>query len=426
MHRFHFRNRELYCEEVPVAKIAKAVGTPFYLYSIQTFLDHYRRLRDAFKELKPLICFSVKSNSNLTVLHELHQAGSGLDIVSGGELFKALKVGTDPKRIVFASVGKTEEEIEAAIRGGILLFNVETEAELEVINRNARRLEKTQAVAIRINPDVEADTHHYIRTGTKESKFGLDLDTAYRIFMEAYRYPSLRFSGIHLHIGSQITDSKPFVQALKKAAEFVGKIRRNGVPLEYLNIGGGLGIIYSNEKPQTADQFAKAVLPILRPLGLRLILEPGRFISGNSGILVTKVIYWKTSKTKQFLIVDAGMNDLLRPSIYGAHHEIVPVDQRPVSGKPVPNVDVVGPICESGDFLGKGRSLPRLHPGDLVAVMSAGAYGFTMSSNYNSRPRVSEVAVNGKHFAVARARETYEDLIRLEKIVKWPKALRRK
>ncbi|MBI3315582.1 MAG: diaminopimelate decarboxylase [Candidatus Omnitrophica bacterium] len=420
MHRFEYRGRELTCEDVPLSAIAKKVGTPFYLYSIGTFLDHYLKLKEAFKAANPLICFSVKANSNLTVLKALVKHGAGLDIVSGGELFRAKKVGVDPQKVVFASVGKSEAEIEAAIRARILMFNVESVQELDVINAVACRLKKTQKVAIRLNPDVQPHTHHYITTGSRENKFGLSLETAYKLFMESYRYPFLRFAGVHIHIGSQITDARPFVKAIKRVLKFVDSVRFGGNPVEYFNIGGGLGIIYSKEKPQTAKEFAAAILPLFKDHdlkhGLRIILEPGRFISGNSGILVTRVLYEKSSDSKSFLIVDAGMNDLIRPAFYGAHHEILPVWK--VRGKSRRHsVDVVGPICESGDFLAKDRTLPVVGVGDLLAVMSCGAYGFVMSSNYNSRLRIPEVVVKGKRFFTARRRESFRDLIRNEKIV---------
>ncbi len=421
MHRFLFKGKELHCESVPVSRIAKSVGTPFYLYSIQTFLDHFLKLKKAFASVEPLICFSMKANSNLTVLKALVNQGSGLDIVSGGELHKARKVGVDPKKIVFASVGKTETEIEEAVRCGILMFNVESSQELDVINKVAFRLKKIQKVAIRLNPDVKSGTHQYITTGTKQNKFGLDIGTVYKLFMESYRYPHLRLAGVHMHIGSQITNSKPFIEAIRKALAFIDSVRFSGNPVEYLNIGGGLGIIYSNEKPQSAQDFAEAILPLFKKYNLgkdlKLVLEPGRFVSGNSGILVTKVLYHKTTPTKLFVIVDGGMNDLIRPSFYGAHHEIVPIIKG--RGKTVyRHVDVVGPICESGDFLAKDRKLAAVSEGDLLAVMSCGAYGSVMSSNYNSRPRVPEVVVKGGRFFIARRRENRDDLTRLERIVK--------
>ena len=420
MHRFQYKGNELFCEEARISKIADKVGTPFYLYSIRTFLDHYLKLKKAFEPANPLICFSMKANSNLTVLKALVEQGSGLDIVSGGELFRAKKVGVDPGKIVFASVGKTEHEIEEAIRSKILMFNVESIPELDLINTVACRLKVTQKVAIRLNPDVAPDTHDYITTGTKQNKFGLDIKTAYKLFMESYRYPFLRFAGIHMHIGSQITNAKPFIKAVKLALKFIDSVRFDGNPVEYLNIGGGLGIIYSKENPQTAQEFADQILPLFKTHdlknGLKLILEPGRFVSGNSGILVTKVLYVKHTDTKSFIIVDAGMNDLIRPSFYGAYHHIGPVVKKTGRSRNI-KADVVGPICESGDFLAKDRKMPRATVGDFLAVMSCGAYGFVMSSNYNSRPRAPEVVVKGRQFFVARKRESQADLIANERIV---------
>lgn len=418
MHRFEYKKNQLHAENVPVARIAGAVGTPFYLYSIGTFLDHYLKLKHAFRTVDTTICFSMKANSNLTVLKALVNHGSGLDIVSGGELVRAKKVGVDPKKVVYASVGKTETEIEEAIRAKILMFNVESAGELELINSVACRMNRVQNVAIRINPDVTPGTHHYITTGSKQNKFGIDTVTSEKLFLGAAKYPYLKLTGIHIHIGSQITKPAPFVEAVGKCLDLIDRVGRAGHKIEYLNIGGGLGIIYSNEKPQTADQFASVIVPLLKrrnPL-LRLILEPGRFISGNSGILVTRVIYRKKSPSKSFLIVDAAMNDLIRPSFYGAYHEIAPVDRTLRRGKPE-TVDIVGPVCESGDFLAKGRKLVPAESGDLLAVFSCGAYGFVMSSNYNSRPRVPEVVVKGSKFFVARRRETMNDLLRVERIV---------
>lgn len=421
MHRFEYKNKEFYCESSPVSKIAQEVGTPFYLYSIGTFLDHFLKLKKAFQPAEPLICFSMKANSNLTVLKALVAHGSGLDIVSGGELYRAKKVGVDPKKIVFASVGKTEEEIETAIRAGILMFNVESIPELDVINTIACRFKTVQKVAIRLNPNVTSGTHEYISTGIKQSKFGIDMDAAAKLFVESYRYPFLRFAGVHIHIGSQITHSKPFVKAIKKALQFIDSVRFGGNPVEYLNIGGGLGIIYSDEKPQTAQAYADVILPLFKEYdlkrGLKIVLEPGRFISGNSGILVTKVLYVKRTPSKTFVIVDGGMNDLIRPSFYGAYHEIVPVIKKKTKLRDL-HVDIVGPICESGDFLAKDRKLAPVNVGDLLAVMSCGAYGFVMASNYNSRPRVPEVVVRGSRYFVARKRETYRDLVRQERIVR--------
>jgi len=420
MHRFGYKGSELYCEDVRVSSIAKEVGTPFYLYSIGTFLDHYLKLKEAFAAVEPTICFSMKANSNLTVLAALVAKGCGLDVVSGGELFRAKKVGVDPKKIVFASVGKTREEISEAVRAGILMFNVETPQELDVIDAVARAQNKKQKVAIRLNPDVAPDTHHYISTGVKQSKFGIDMGSARAIFAAKKKWPSLVFAGVHVHIGSQITEAAPFVKAVQKALGFIDTVRAEGAPVEYLNIGGGLGIVYKAEKPQTAKDYAKAILPLLKNhdagRSLKIVLEPGRFVSGNSGIFVTRVIYEKTTPAKSFLIVDGGMNDLIRPSLYGAYHEVLPVVKK--RGKTIPVADIVGPVCESGDFLAKERKLTGVGVDDLLAVMSAGAYGYVMSSNYNSRPRVPEIVVKGKRFFVAKARETRDDLVRGERIVK--------
>lgn len=417
MEHFKYSQNTFSCDQTSLSEVAEKFGTPFYAYSIDAFVDRYKELYKAFRSLKPLICFSVKSNSNLSVMKSLVDAGAGLDIVSGGELFRAKKVGADPKKIVFASVGKHEGEIAEAISAGILMFNVETEPELEVINRVASQKNIIQSVTLRINPDVKPKTHKYITTGSKENKFGMSFETAFRIFTESYRYPHLRFIGIHLHIGSQIMEAAPFIKAINRAADFVGRLRKSDIPIEYLNIGGGLGITYSDEKPQTAQQFAKKVKPLIEKLNLKLILEPGRYISGNSGVLVTKILYWKQTNAKTFAIVDAGMNDLLRPSIYGAYHEIIPMN-KPSARVPKIPVDVVGPICESGDFLGKDRQLPRMKEGDLLVVKSAGAYGFTMSGNYNSRPRACEIVIRKSKYEVAKRRETYNDLIRGESIAK--------
>lgn len=418
MHFFQYKNDKLHAEAVPVAKIAKEVGTPFYLYSIGTFLDHYLKLKNAFKAVDTTICFSMKANSNLTVLKALVNHGAGLDIVSGGELVRAKKVGVQPKKIVYASVGKTEQEIETAIRSNILMFNVESAGELELINSVACRLDRVQKVAIRINPDVTPGTHHYITTGSKQNKFGIDSATSEKLFLGSAKYPYLNLAGIHIHIGSQITKPAPFIEAVGKCLDFIERVGKAGHKVEYLNIGGGLGIVYNDEKPQTADQFASVIVPLIkkRQPKLKLILEPGRFVSGNSGILVTKVIYRKKAPTKSFVIVDAAMNDLIRPSFYGAYHEISPVDKALRKGKSEA-VDIVGPVCESGDFLAKDRKIAPVEPGDLLAVFSCGAYGFVMSSNYNSRPRAPEVVVKGSKFFVARRRETMDDLLRVERIV---------
>lgn len=418
MHEFNFKNNELYCENIKIKDIARAVPTPFYLYSYKTLVDHYKKIRAAFRALDPLVCFSVKSNSNIAVLRALVKNGAGLDIVSGGELYRALIAGADPKKIVYAGVGKRPDEIEYAVKTGILFFNVESEEELDQIQRTAKALARKVNAAIRLNPDVVPKTHKHIVTGKGETKFGLDFETVHKIFNSQWRYPNVDIKGIHLHIGSQILDAKPFVEAIQKALEFIVEFK---IPATHLNIGGGLGIMYSIENPQTAKAFADKVIPFIKKSGLKLILEPGRFVSGNSGVLVTKAVYTKRTPRKKFVIVDSGMSDLIRPSLYEAYHKIVPVSLRDDSSDTAEKVDVVGPICESGDFLGKDRLLPLVLKGDLLAVMGAGAYGFTMSSNYNSRPRASEVMVIGKKFHVVRKAETYKDLVRGETI---PKELR--
>lgn len=415
MHDFNYKYNDLYCESVSVEELAWKYGTPLYVYSRNTLVSHYRKIKEAFRPLNPLICFSMKANSNLAICKALVKEGAGLDIVSGGELYRALKTGVSSGKIVYAGVGKTEKEIEIAIRHHIFFFNVESIPELEMINKVAGKLGMRQKAAIRINPDIKARTHKYITTGHGENKFGVDFDTARKIFLEKSRYKNLDISGIHMHIGSQIVDAKPFVRAIARIADFIKDLESHGSAIRWLNIGGGLGIIYSKERPQTAKEYAKAVLPVLKKIKANIILEPGRFIVGNAGVLVTKVQYIKETRSKNFAIVDAGMNDLIRPSLYEAYHEILPVKSRPFSGSGDTKVfDVVGPICESGDFLGKGRKFIGLKEGDLLSVMGAGAYGFSMSSNYNSRPRVSEVMVEGSRAKLIRRRETYEDLIRTE------------
>ena len=413
MHEFKYKDHNLFCEDVAVTDLIEEYPTPFYLYSYKTVLDHFTKIKDAFKEVDPLICFSMKSNSNLSICKALVNAGAGLDIVSGGELYKAGKVGCPSDRIVYASVGKTAEEIKDALQKDILFFNVESVPELIMIDTVAGKLGKKASVAIRINPDVKPDTHDYITTGTKEKKFGVDFERTEDIFDNANKYPNVELKGVHVHIGSQITDTAPFVKSLTKVLEFIDK---SNIGIEWLNLGGGFGITYNDEKITTAQDFAEAIVPLLKNKDFKLILEPGRFIMGNSGILVTKVLYVKTGSTgKKFAIVDAGMNDLLRPSLYKAYHEIRPVIERKSNSI---TYDVVGPICESGDYLALDRELPELLPGEYIAVMSAGAYGFTMSSNYNSRPRPAELLVKDGSARVVRSAENYKDLIRGEKILK--------
>ena len=413
MHDFNFKNNELYCENVKISTIAKKVGTPCYIYSHNTLVDHFTKIQKAFAKIDPIICFAMKANDNLAVLKTLANYGAGFDIVSVGELKKTQMIKADPKKIVFASVGKTEEEIVTAIKARILFFNVESLPELDELNRIAKKMKKRVPVALRINPDVEAATHAKITTGTLKNKFGIDLKTSRKIMRNRKKYSNIDFVGLHCHIGSQIIKADPFISAIKRVITFIEQLRKDGVELEYLDIGGGLGIIYKDEKPQTAQDFADAILPYLEQTGLKIVMEPGRFIAGNAGIFVSKVLYLKDNGVKKFLIVDGGMNDLMRPSLYDAYHEIVPLKKTP--GKKT-KMDVVGPICESGDYFAKDRLLPKLEKNDLIAVMSAGAYGYVMASNYNVRGRGPEVIVKGNKWDITKQRETFEDLIRGEKV----------
>ena len=413
MHDFKYKKNKLYCENIRVEDLAKKFSTPLYVYSYHTLIDHYLKLESAFSGINPLICYSVKANSNLSILKALIALGAGLDIVSGGELFRAQKAGCPAEKIVYASVGKTDKEISAAIGQDILFFNVESLAELKNINRIAKRLNKITRVAIRINPDVEAKTHKYISTGKITNKFGIDLDSAYKILLLRVKFKNLNICGLHIHIGSQITQSAPFVEAIKKVSNFIQRLKSKGIVLEYLNIGGGLGIIYDREAPQTAQIYANEIIPLLKKTGLKIIMEPGRFIVGNAGILVVKVLYIKHTPKKKFIIVDGGMNDLIRPALYCAYHNIWSL----VKNAKIEKADVVGPICESGDFLAKDRLIAKIKEGDYLAVMSAGAYGFSMSSNYNSRLRAAEVMVAKDKVLVIRKRETAQDLVRNEVMV---------
>ncbi len=411
-HDFKRIRGRLHCEQVPIARIAETVGTPLYVYSHKTMVDHFRKLQRAFRALRPLICYSMKANGTLAILRLLVREGAGLDIVSGGELYKARQAGCPPSRIVFASVGKGPAEIREALRAGIFCFNVESVPELEAIDRAARRMRVQARVALRINPDVEARTHRYITTGVAESKFGIDPTTAKEILRTSASFAGVRIIGLHLHIGSQITQAGPFIRAIRRVAEILEYGRRRGVPLEWLNLGGGLGIIYRDERPQTPQQFAKAIAPLLQLLKVRLILEPGRFIVGNAGILLTEVLYVTRAHGKQFAVVDAGMNDLVRPALYGAYHEVIPATSVPRSSNGLSRYDVVGPVCESADVLARGRRLGAIRSGHLLAVLGAGAYGSTMASNYNGRLRAAEVIVRGRRWALIRRRETRQDLVR--------------
>lgn len=415
MHNFEYRQGELYCEQVPVSQIVKEVGTPCYIYSHATLIRHFRAYDNAFKNVPHIIAFAMKANSNLAILRLMAKEGSGVDIVSGGELFRALKAGVPPSKIVFAGVGKNAEEIRDALKADILMFNVESSAEIHAINDVAASVGKKARVALRINPDIDPKTHPYISTGLKKSKFGIAADRALEEFKVASSLGYIEVVGVHAHIGSQLTEVTPFVESLKKVVTLIGALKGLGINIRYLNIGGGLGITYSDEKPPLPQDLSDAVSPLVTGLDLTLVMEPGRVIVGNAGILVTKAIYEKVGEAKRFIIVDAAMNDLIRPSLYSAYHEIRPVSESLLQ-RPKHVVDVVGPVCESGDFLAKDRTLPEVKPGDLLAVMSAGAYGFVMASNYNSRPRVPEVLVKDGEVHVIRARETYDDLVRGETV----------
>lgn len=417
MHDFVYKNGELYCEGVPVKSMAQRVGTPFYLYSSNTLANHVKAFAGAFKGVPHIICFALKSNTNGAVLRLLGREGAGADIVSGGELFRALRAGIAPKKIVYAGVGKRRDEIEYALKIGILMFNVESGEELLALDRAAKEMHAKARIALRVNPNIDPKTHAYISTGLKENKFGIPIEQALEHYQTAKSLSHVEVVGVHQHIGSQITEIQPFVDAIEKLVSFVKDLRSAGMSIQYINIGGGLGITYKDETPPLPKELAKAIQPLLKDCGCTLVLEPGRAIVGNAGILVTSVLYHKESGEKRFLIVDAGMNDLIRPSLYEAYHEIVPVIEPASSRKTV--LDVVGPICESGDFLAKDREMPEVQQGELLAVMGAGAYGFSMSSNYNSRLRVAEVMVKGKEYFVVRERETYNDLIRSEKVPRW-------
>jgi diaminopimelate decarboxylase len=388
------------------------MGTPFYLYSYRTLVRHFQAFDSAFQDLPHLVCYSAKANSNMAVLRTFVTLGGGVDIVSGGELFRALHAGADPGKIVYSGVGKREDEIRYALQQGILLFNVESYQERNLLNGIASTMGIKAPVALRINPDIDPQTHPYIATGMKEAKFGIAMDQALAWYHEVKELPHLAIKGVSCHLGSQLTETGPFVEALKRVKELVLSLRQEGIAIEYVDLGGGLGITYHEEEPPHPQEYAQAIIAEARDLPCTFIFEPGRVLVGNAGILVTRVLYTKEGE-KNFVVVDAAMNDLVRPTLYGSYQEIVSIKER--QGDEMV-ADMVGPICESGDFLARDRVMPRFAPGDLVAVMSAGAYGFAMSSTYNSRPRVAEVLVKDDAFHLIRERETYADLIRGERI----------
>jgi len=431
MHSFEYRNGQLFCEEVSLAQLAGEVGTPTYVYSAATILDHFRRLDQALAEVPHLICYAVKANSNIGVLNLMAGENSGFDIVSGGELFRVVQAGGDPARCTFAGVGKTEADIREALRLGILAFNIESEAELEQINAVAATMGVRAPIALRVNPDVDAHTHKYVSTGKSENKFGIAFERVLAVYAAASKMSHIAIRGVQMHIGSQITQAAPFAEAVEKMLPLVNQLKAL-YGIEYFSIGGGMGIVYdpslasgapdwwdtdASEGRMTLEDYAGAVVPKLKTLGLKILVEPGRLLVGNAGVLLTRVLYVKQTATKKFAIVDAGMNDLIRPALYESFHEIVPVAEPACTD--TEKVDVVGPVCESGDFFAQDRALPPLAQGDVIALMSAGAYGATMSSNYNSRPLPAEALVSGERFAVIRARQTPEDLVRGESLPQW-------
>ncbi len=408
MHHFHYRQDELYCEDVPLREIARDAGTPCYVYSSATLRHHFTVFDGAFEGTPHLTCYSVKANSNLAILALFAALGGGADIVSGGELFRARRAGIPADRIVYSGVGKSREEIDYALRENILMFNIESVQELEQINNRAAALGVRARIALRVNPDVDPKTHPYISTGLKKNKFGVDIEEAMKTYARAGEMGHIEILGIDCHIGSQLTDTAPFIEALNRLKLLVNRLKEIGIGIRYLDLGGGLGIPYHEESPPHPREYAQAVASELRDMSCSLILEPGRVIVGNAGLLLTRALYEKKTPGKQFLIVDAGMNDLIRPSLYGSYHHIQPVEKK---GRKSVVVDVVGPICESSDFIARDRELPETKAGEMLAVMSAGAYGFSMSSNYNSRPRAAEVLVHGSRFHIARKRESWEDLV---------------
>jgi diaminopimelate decarboxylase len=411
--------RVLYCEELPLQKLVEKYGTPLYVYSSAAILERLAEFEAAFRGIPHTICYSVKANSNLTILRLLARKGCGFDVVSGGELERVIVASGASRQVVFSGVGKSREEMTAAIKAGILLFNVESESELRTLAECAERLRKTARIALRVNPDVAAETHPYISTGLRKHKFGVPIREARELYAQARKYRNLQVAGVSVHIGSQITDISPFAEAVERVADLIGELRQDGHKIDFVDIGGGLGIDYQDGGAAFSDcvvHYAKAVMHPLRRLKVHLLLEPGRAIVGSAGVLVTSVVYRKENDGKQFLVVDAGMNDLIRPSLYGAHHEIVPATV-PVRSNVKPTkeiVDVVGPVCESGDFFAKDRDLPRVEQGGLLSVLDAGAYGMSLASNYNSRPRPAEVLVRGKSAKLIRRREKLPELYAAE------------
>jgi diaminopimelate decarboxylase len=414
MNGFYLKNNRWYSDGISLSRIAEKVGTPAYVYSLPAFETRYKEIDQAYKSVPHLVAYSIKTNDNLSVVKDLVKLGSGADVVSGGELFKALKAGVPPNKIIFAGVGKTDDEIAYGLKEGIRYFNVESIPEIFAINGVAKKMRKVAPIAIRFNPDVDPHTHQYITTGKKETKFGVYLGDVDKVIKAVRQCLSVHWTGVHAHIGSQMTQTRSVGKAARVIERLVLQLRREGFPIHTVNLGGGYGIDYQGEKPPKPSQYAALVVPVIKRLNATLVLEPGRYISGNSGVLLTRLTYVKQSGTKTFYIVDAGMGELIRPSLYEAYHRIAPAE---APQKPVQTVDVVGPICESTDFFAKNRELPLAKRGDLLVIFSAGAYGSVMGSTYNARPLAPEVVTRGSRFAVARQRQTREDLVRLEKFV---------
>ena len=430
VHFFRYRDHKLHCEDVDLEQVADRVGTPTYVYSATTILDHYSRLDAALAPIDHLICYAVKANSNRAILKLLANAGAGFDIVSGGELFRVLAAGGAPAKCTFAGVGKSREEIDYALEHGVFSLNVESEAELDQIDRIAAEKSLCAPIALRVNPDVDPHTHAYIATGSHENKFGIALYQIGAVYARAAGMANIRVAGVQMHIGSQITEAQPFANAIEKVAPLLRELKSK-YGIKFFSIGGGMGIIYQRAlesgsgkwwhdhggEPSafSVSDYADAIVPPLRDLGIQVLLEPGRFLVGNAGVLLTRVRYIKQTGNKKFAIVDAGMNDLIRPALYQSYHEIVPSKQpKTERERKISKIDIVGPVCESGDFFALGREMPEVHEGDLLAIMSAGAYGFVMASNYNSRPLPAEALVRGDKFALIRTRQTWEELVRGE------------
>jgi diaminopimelate decarboxylase len=424
MHHFSYRDGVLHAEDVSLKALAEEIGTPFYCYSSATLERHYKVMHDAFNGTDHMICYAMKANSNQAVIRTMAELGAGMDVVSEGELRRALAAGVPARKIVFSGVGKTAREMALALKEGIACFNVESEPELELLSEVAKRVGQRATVSIRVNPDVDAKTHHKISTGKAEDKFGISYKRAREVYARAAELPAIDVAGIDMHIGSQITELEPFEKAFRLMAELTEELRTDGHNIRHLDLGGGLGVPYrgTNDVPPHPDEYAAMVKRTLGQLNVKLVLEPGRMIVGNAGVLVSRVVYVKDGTEKHFVIQDAAMNDLIRPTLYDAYHEIIPVTEP--SSPETMMADVVGPVCESGDYLAKGRRLPRLEQGDLIATMTAGAYGAVQASTYNTRPLVAEVLVKGGKWALVRPRQSYEELIGMDRLATWQESAR--